>query len=435
MAQKAKKRKAWSYRAGKKGANRVRAYEDEDGRLYLEWQEPVFDNEGLPVVDPRTKLQKKHRQRLSLSATGITTYSDAMKKAEETAERFGALGPGAAAPKFNGPLTLKRLLTLYLKEALSTKAPDTQRQNKSAARMYLNYFGGNAVVERIGANGRPQTELGRVRYNAFLKAREQGLIPGFPAKARKQTILNDVRFLRAVFSWAKVERDDGTVLLLRDPWEGFPPPREDTPIRPEMTKDLHELLVERAANWRMAEVMELCRETRRRMNSVRQLQVTDVDLATRTVRWRGEFDKARKTRVTPLSARAVAAFNRVMERRRMEGLEDSPWLFPATRTAAQAVSRACLHHWMRQTRRECGITIARLGYHGEKRAGIRDPKFRALPAPVQEELAGTTYGTITRVYEYVDLPALFDAVAMLEGDSAAPTPSPVGSVEGLPKAA
>jgi hypothetical protein len=89
---------------------------------------------------------------------------------------------------------------------------------------------------------------------------------------------------------------------------------------------------------------------------------------------------------------------------------------------------------MRQTRRECGINVARLGYHGEKRAGIRDPKFRALPAPVQEELAGTTYGTITRVYEYVDLPALFDAVAVLEG-SAASTPPPPGPLEGLPKAA
>lgn len=435
MAQKAKKRKAWSYIAGKKGTNRVRAYEDADGMLYLDWQEPIFDNHGLPVVDPRTKVQKRRRQRLSLSAAGITTYSDAMKKAEETAERFGALGPGAAAPKLNGPLTLKRLLTLYLKEALSMKAPDTQRQNKAAARMFLNYFGENAVVERIGANGRSQTELGRVRYNAFLKAREQGLIPGFPAKARKQTILHDVRFLRAVFSWAKVERDDGTVLLLRNPWEGFPAPREDTPVRPEMTKDVHEMLMQRAANWRMAEVMELCRETRRRMNSVRQLQVSDVDLGARTVRWRGEFDKARKTRVTPLSARAVAAINRAIERRRVEGLEDSPWLFPATQTASEAVSRTCLHHWMRKTRRACGITIPRLGYHGEKRAGIRDPKFRALPAPVQEELAGTTYGTITRVYEYVDLPVLFEAVAVLEGGAAAPTPPPVGLVEGLRKAA
>ncbi|MDB4950435.1 MAG: Phage integrase family protein [Gemmatimonadetes bacterium] len=435
MAQTRKKQQAWSYIAGKKGTNRVRAYEEADGRLYLEWQEPVFDNQGLPVVDPRTKLQQKKRQRLSLSASGITTYSAAMKKAEETAERFGEMGPGAAAPKFNGPLTLKRLLTLYLSEALAIKAPDTQRQNKTTARMFLNYFGANAVVERIGANGRPQTDLGRVRYNAFLKAREQGLIPEFPKKVRKQTILNDYRFLRSVFAWAKVERDDGTVLLLRDPWEGFPPPREDTPVRPEMTKELHELLVEKAVNWRMAEVMELCRETRRRMNSVRQLQVSDVDLAARTVRWRGEFDKARKTRVTPLSFRALAALKRVLEQRRIEGSEESPWLFPAQRTPSEPVSRPCMHHWMRQTKKENGINIPRLGYHGEKRAGIRDPKFRALPAPVQEELAGTTYGTITRVYEYVDLPALFDAVAVLEGGAPASTAPPPGPMEELPRAA
>lgn len=433
MAQKKKKR--WSYIAGRKGANRVRAYEDRDGRLYLDWQEPVFDNQGLVVVDPRTKLQRKQRQRLSLSAAGVTTYSEAMKKAEETAERFGEMGPGAAAPKFNGPLTLKRLLGLYLKEVVPSKGVDTQRHNKIAARLFLNYFGGGAVVERIGANGRPQTELGRMRYNAFLKAREQGLVPGFPRPARKQTILNNVRFLHAVFEWARIERDDGTVLLIRNPWQGFPPPREDNPIRPVITGEIQEALVERAPNWRMAEVIEICRETRRRMNSVRQLQLVDIDLAARTVRWRGEFDKARKTRVTPLSTRAVAAITRAMERRRTDGLEESPWLFPSSANPTRAVSRSSMHSWMGKTRSACGINVSRLGYHGLKRAGIRDPRFRALPPAVQEELSGTTFGTIRRVYDYVDLPALREAVAALEEEGVAPTPPPPTSSKELPKAA
>jgi hypothetical protein len=38
-------------------------------------------------------------------------------------------------------------------------------------------------------------------------------------------------------------------------------------------------------------LLELCRETRRRMNSVRQLAQEDIDLAAGVVRWRGEFER------------------------------------------------------------------------------------------------------------------------------------------------
>ncbi|HYH80909.1 MAG TPA: hypothetical protein VEX86_14000 [Longimicrobium sp.] len=99
MAQKTKKRKAWSYIAGKKGSNRIRAYEDADGRLYLDWQEPVFDNQGLPVVDPLTKLQRKKRQRLSLTAAGITTYSDAMEKGRGNGRAVRGVGAGGRRPE------------------------------------------------------------------------------------------------------------------------------------------------------------------------------------------------------------------------------------------------------------------------------------------------------------------------------------------------
>src|SRR5215218_5358975 len=112
--------------------------------------------------------------------------------------------------------------------------------------------------------------------------------------------------MRAAFNWAKIARDERCMLIMRNTWEGLPLPREDTPTRSEMTAELHARLVEHAANWRMGVVLDLCRETRRRMNSVRQLALEDVDLAAGTVRWRGEFDKARKTRVTPLSTEARA---------------------------------------------------------------------------------------------------------------------------------
>jgi hypothetical protein len=75
-----------------------------------------------------------------------------------------------------------------------------------------------------------------------------------------------------------------------------------------------------------------------------------------------------------------------------------------------------------------GINIPRLGYHGEKRAGIRDPKFRRLDPAVQEELAGTTWETMRRVYDYVDMPTLQGAIALLEAADEPAPPPPAGAV-------
>src|SRR4051812_28561582 len=100
-----KKAQAWSYLAGQKGKNRVRAYEDgKGGPLYLEWYEPVFDNRGIAENDPRTGRQQMRKRRISLTAAGINARADAIKKAEEVAQRFGQL-PGRVAAKVEGPLT------------------------------------------------------------------------------------------------------------------------------------------------------------------------------------------------------------------------------------------------------------------------------------------------------------------------------------------
>lgn len=421
-----KRAKAWSYKAGEKGKNRVRAYEA-DGQFWLDWQAPLFDKQGNRVIDPATGRQKKERLRLCLTAEGVTTRSEAIKKAEMVAEQFGESGPGAAEESFSGPLTLGRLLQLYLAEVVPGKKPATQRLNRMSARTLLAFFGTGAVVERIGPRGRPATEIGRVRYQAFLRARAEGTIRGYPHRARPQTIRHDVVFMLTVFRWAKTERDDGTVLLVRNPWEGFPVPKEDRPQRPVMTAELHDFLSERAPNWRMALVMDLCRETRRRMNSVRQLGLEDLDLTAGTVRWQGEFDKVGTTRVTPLTSRAILVVRKALALRKGEGLDGSKWLFPSAGDPSLPVSRDTLHGWMRQTKAKHGINVPRLGYHGEKRAGIRDARFRALPPKVQEELAGTTWETLRTVYDYVDLPELRLAVRALEED---PAPAASASVGG-----
>lgn len=407
MAQKTA-RQSWSYITGEKGKNRVRAYEDnKSGALFLEWMESVKDGMGFPITDPVTGGPRKKRFRMSLAAQGITTRKDARAKADDVAEAFGQM-TGKPEP-VAGPLTLSRLFALYTDEVTPFKDPKTQRHDRRAVRIFLTFFGPDAVVEAPAGDGRTRTELGRVQYLRFLKEREEGKVTGFPNPARPQTIQQNVRFMLAVFRWAMVERADGSVLLQRNPWQGFPVPKEHNPLRPVMTEEFHERLKVHASNWRMALVMELCRETGRRSSSVRQLRWEDVDLEARTVTWRRKSDKARRSSVTPLSARAVLALQCAP---RVEG---SPWVVPAVKDPAKPVSGNTLNSCLQRAKGKADLKgVKRLGYHGEKRARIRSPEFRKLPPKVQEAITGTTWQTLNRVYDYVDLDTMRDALTLLE---------------------
>ena len=42
-----------------------------------------------------------------------------------------------------------------------------------------------------------------------------------------------------------------------------------------------------------------------------------------------------------------------------------------------------------------------MGFHSEKRSGVRDPEFRALPPAIQEELAGTSWKTLRGTYDEI----------------------------------
>ncbi|HEV2130908.1 MAG TPA: tyrosine-type recombinase/integrase, partial [Longimicrobiaceae bacterium] len=377
------KKKGWSYSAGDRGKSRVRVYEDaRDGKLYAEWHEEA---------DGRRK-----RQRLSLSRFGIVSRAAAVEKAESMAAAFGGLE--LATP--TGPIPLGRLLDLYDKEVMPTKSYHAQRNDRLRARIARLYFGADAL---------PQS-LGRERYNAFLRDRKAGRVPGVrnPGPVGDQTVLADVVFLHSVFNWATVERPDGTVLLQRNPWRGFPRPRPKNPRRPVMTEELHNLLIEHSPDWRHALAMELCRETCRRLGAVRQLRWSDIDLDARTVRWRGEHDKVRKEAVTPLSDRAVRAL-----RAAPRGIGEAP-VFPALRNPTRPVRRELMTEWMLKAKKTAGIEIRQLGYHSEKRAAVRDPAFRQLPAALQEALSGTTHAMLRRVYDLVDLEAMREAVQELD---------------------
>jgi integrase len=176
-------------------------------------------------------------------------------------------------------------------------------------------------------------------------------------------------------------------------------------------------LMQHAAHWQLGLALVVQREQRRRNSAVRQLRWSDIDLEEQSVRWRPEHDKRGRGNVTPLSVRAAEALKKAPSR----GIGETP-VFPSAEDSAQPTSRNSFQVWLRRTKAawlssiedetECQRVrqaLRGLGYHGEKRAGVRDRRFRQLPAAIQEEIAGTNYTTLRRIYDSVSVEDMREA--------------------------
>jgi hypothetical protein len=253
---------AWSYSAGRRGENRVRAFFDpRDESYYLEWRE----------------AGQRCRQKL----VGVTTPEGAASKADKLAGRFADADPGELV----GPITVDRLLRLYLAERTPQKGESRQDHDIRAASYWRAFLG----KLRLGL--RPE-ELTRKEWDGYIHARRTGTIGTKPA--RNNTIRADMKFMIAVLGWGV-----GTGRLTRHPWsaeirrtQGWSMPKERTPHRPPMTDELREGLIQHGPGWQFGAALVLERETRRRNSAIRRLRWADVDLTAGTVLWRGEFDKA-----------------------------------------------------------------------------------------------------------------------------------------------
>lgn len=406
----------WSYNAGEKGKNWVRAYEDtRDGKLFVEWREPVLDpGTGDPVMDPQTRKPRTRRVRLSLAKFGITTRREAKEKAKSMADEFARMDEPQPEPE-QPPLTVERLLDLYIKEVTPQKGGSKQDHDRRAARIFKKFFTGRRDPRR--RLDRRADSLDATDWREFVTERREGRIPGF-GRVRDRVIEYDLKFLIAVLAWAEGAEPDAAHHLARNPWsrerrkaQKMAMPQEKNPRRPSMTPELHEALVDHSPNWRFEGVMEICRETMHRGNSVRQLRWEDIDLRSRTVRWRGEFDKNGLEIVAPLTGRAVEVLERLPR------VPDSPWVFPAEEDPTEPVTRHTLGTWLRRAKERAGVQVERLGYHGQKRAGVRRKEFRELPPKVQEALTGTNHETLRRVYDDVGVDEMREALALLERSS------------------
>ena len=334
----------WSYSAGERGRNRVRAFRDQkSGGLFVEWYERPFG----AAAPKRTRLAIKS-----------SDPRDAKRKADEIAAAFGS---AVTAP--TPDVTLHELFDNFLQETAGQKGEGKRAHDERAAEMFLRFL-------------RPQTkakDLNRRHWDRFVAARRSGEIaPRHVRKVRPvgdRVIAYDLTWLKTVLNWATVSGADGRdgVLLERNPLRGLPMPKNESPKRATVTEaQYHELLAMSDAVsplYRLALV--LAHETGHRIGSIRLLRWSDVDFEAGRVRWRAENDKIGFEHVTPLTDEARDALRNAQAARRASG---EAWVFPAPSDPAKPCSRHLVRDWW-----ERGAAIAKLpkgeryGWHSLRR--------------------------------------------------------------------
>lgn len=118
----AKRDRPWSYKAGEKGRNRVRVYEDATrGVIFAE------------VIERHPTTGARSKKRIAL---GHCDRERAKADAEKMAIALRASGQRPASVT-----TLRAVCQLYLESVTPSKAPETQRHDRAAVAMFLRCFG------------------------------------------------------------------------------------------------------------------------------------------------------------------------------------------------------------------------------------------------------------------------------------------------------
>lgn len=341
------RKKWWSYSTGERGKNRVRAFEHgETGRLFLE-----FTDGGK-------------RRRVAL---GDRDRNVVKAKAEELAAALRREEPPVRR------ITLSKLFDIYLGEVTPQKGVNSRCHDRGASRRLVACFGPHRSV----------ATLNRRDWDAFIGWRRrggdvrEGRTQGQPVRAR--AVERDLRFLHAVLNWATTARaGHGGFLLDRNPLKGMPWPKESDPRRPMLTDGEYQALRGIAGDidalFELALI--LAHETGHRIGAIAQLRWSDVDLAGKRIRWRGETDKIRFPHETMLTPEAASALECARTRCPSIG---AVWIFPAPKDPTRPCSRHLFRDWWRRAEARAGITrIPGRGWHSLRRKFATELKHMPL---------------------------------------------------------
>lgn len=338
-------KKRFSYCAGERGRNRVRAYEEaKTGILYLEF----YERDSTTGERKRCRVSLGHRDR-----------EKAKQKADELAAEFARAEPKTRKPE---AVTLRQLFDIYQREVTPGKSFGKQRHDRVCAEMFQRAFGAE----------RKARTLNRRDWDRFIRGRRIGDIR--PANKNSsesvgdRQIAYDLKWLLAVLNWAVTARDDdGEPFLKRNPLAGLPLPKEESPTRPVVSDERYEAMLAVASDidWRFKVALVLAHETGHRIKSIRELRWSDVDLDAGRIRWRGDTDKMGYEHETPLTEAAVRALRAA--RRANPGIGDV-WVLPAPEDAEKHCSRHVLRDWWLRAEEKAELPhIKGLGWHGLRR--------------------------------------------------------------------
>ncbi len=366
------KRSRRSYGAGEWGRNRVRVFPDPKTGLYqVEWRD--------------------NGRRLTRSL-GHREWVRAKREADEFAAGFATLRPNGKADAEPEPLTLGRLLDMYGEEVTPTKAESSQRSDRAATRMFLDFFGPD----------RSPATLSQRDWDRFIRARRAGRVGASGRPVSDRTIEHDLKFLIAVLNWASKSKDErGELLLDRNPLKGLRKPTEKNPTRVVLDEEEYQALlgVSRQVGWRFHVALVLAHETGHRIGAIRQLRWFDIDLDGGVVRWRAEHEKTGYEHRTPVTDEALAVL--VEAREMSSGHEDAPVL-PAPRDASRCAGRSLVRAWWYKAQTLAGLEPKRgRGWHSLRRKFASD--LMDQPLKVLCELGGwKTAKTVLQCYQRAD---------------------------------
>jgi len=378
----------WSYVAGEKGRNRVRAFSHpKTGTLFLEFRE-----DG-------------QKRRMAL---GDRDREAAKSKADELALALRTPAKLAAEP-----LTLDALFDNYIKEVTPTKGERKQYDDQRAANLFKKILGPETRVENLTHRDAAQYVRERRRLGSQQSTKKGTKKNGrqgeqeeaTPKPLRARAIAADLEVIHAALNWAV-----GAGMISRNPFKGFSINRDEGVRRPIISADEYQQLLDAAdqvgSGCRLALV--LAHETGHRIGAIRQLRWSDIDLEKATVRWRAENDKIGFEHVTPLTAEAVTALKAA--RKASASIGDA-WVFPSPEDAAEPVSRHLVRDWWERLEPAAGIArIPGRGWHALRRQFASELKH--TPARDLQELGGwKSYQTIVKCYQRADEQTMRAALA------------------------
>jgi integrase len=343
----AKRRRKWSYTAGKR-PYRVRVYERRPGG-------PMY----AAVWDPTDRGGEGAEIRRSL---GHCDRDEATRYADEQAAK---IRKGLEQAKRALRPTAGRVLGLYRAHRTPDKGPRSREEDDRQIELW----------RRVLGNDFDLSKLSRREWDGFKRRRAcgetdaRGRFVADPEKrqrVRDRVVQKDLAFLRAAINWATRFREGGQLLMESDPTRGLELPKEKNPNRPVATHDRIDAIrkVYREVGMRiewgrkrekvesyLPEIFEIVVGTGRRISPVCKLRSDDLSLD-RTeatpwgaIVWPEDTDKMGKRWRCPIGPQTRKAIESALRKRRHVG---SGWLFPSPNDPREPLSIDRADSWLRK---------------------------------------------------------------------------------------